>query len=371
MKRLLNKTNGFTLIELLVVILIIGILIAVAAPSFLGQTNKAHDSGAKQSNAIAYRTAKAFAVDNAAGQNKFDGFDNAELYRSEPSLEGKTTVSDVSSDTLSLASTDGGRTCTVTVSAETGMGDQTCSDTAPVDVSPPVSNGPILYSTYDPETGAADIHKVNETGTSDVIVGPGMNPIWSSDKSQIFYTSTDDYTIHVMDADGSNDQSLDLYMSDPDLSPDGTQFVYARGADMTLRIRNADGSGDPSASLMDYVFAPDWSPDGTKIAVTNGASIFVMNADGSNNQTLADGTTPSFSPDGTKIAYSADTGGGWTIHVMDANGDNPSDLGAAGSTPDWSPDGTKIAYANGTIHVMNADGSGDFDTLAAGTPTDW
>ncbi len=78
-----SDEGGFTLIELLVVILIIGILAAIAIPSFLSQKSKATASQAKELARTAETTAETYATDN---NGSYANISTKILHEYEPSI---------------------------------------------------------------------------------------------------------------------------------------------------------------------------------------------------------------------------------------------------------------------------------------------
>ena len=239
-----------------------------------------------------------------------------------------------------------------------------------------------------------------------------IGPSWSPDGKRIAFMSDRDehvienapgglpnYEIYVMDADGGNQRNLTNNPnndSSPSWSPDGKRIVFASDRDgnrdgnrgnYEIYVMDADGNNQQRLTDNDfYDGGPSWSPDGKRIAFSSRRDghfigeggvtyeIYVMDADGGNEQRLTNNRksdwSPSWSPDGKQIAFTSDRKGddvNFEIYVMDADGENTRRLTnnrVYDTSPSWSPDGEQIVFVsnpdgkheNYEIYVMDNDG---------------
>ena len=128
------------------------------------------------------------------------------------------------------------------------------------------------------------------------------------------YTSTDEPSVWLAEADGSHARRVVAGAYSPKLSPDGRRLAYLVPADdrnspPSLFVREIAG-GRPRR--VGRAFGYGWSPDGTRVAAQGLHSLVLFDLRSGETRTLVRGRLVggfSFAPAGNAIAYSRWNGG--------------------------------------------------------------
>ena len=103
------REAGFTLIELLIVLVIIGVLLAVAVPSYLGFKDRAANNAARANLRTGMSAAEAYYSD----MNTYLGMDATAMRAIDAGLSPSLTVADATASAYCLTETVEGKTWSV------------------------------------------------------------------------------------------------------------------------------------------------------------------------------------------------------------------------------------------------------------------
>jgi len=119
-----NEESGFTLVELLVVMLILGLLIAVAIPTFFNQKQKANDADSKAMAHTAQTAIETYATDH---NGSYVGADQAALTAIEGTVDTTVAVSGTSATGYTITVTNPDTTHTFSIVRNAGTFTFSCT----------------------------------------------------------------------------------------------------------------------------------------------------------------------------------------------------------------------------------------------------
>jgi len=187
-----------------------------------------------------------------------------------------------------------------------------------------------------------------------------MRPDWSPDGTRILFNTNKDgnYEIYLMNADGSNQQRLTnttAFEIFPQLSHEGNQIIYARIVMNPfygeVHLLNLDDSSDVALTQNSRSENPVWSSDGKQIAFQTSRDgnfeIYVMNADGSNQQRLTNHSSWDGWPSWGKIQTSTS--------IKDGYDEFPKDFQLHQNYPNPFNPSTKIKFIIPSVETSRQD----------------